>query len=172
MSHIRKGDRLPSVTLYEALPEKPINILDLVSNKRAIIFGVPGAYVPGCSRIELLIRFNACFRIPGSMKQSRSMELRFLGFQEIICVAVNDPFVMSAWGHAKEANDKVRMLADPMGLYTRAIGMDVDIPELGGTRSRRYSMATVNGIVKELFIDAPNVKLMCLQTDGVPTYCT
>ncbi|CAK9826697.1 Peroxiredoxin-5, mitochondrial [Anthophora retusa] len=160
MSHIRKGDRLPSVTLYEALPEKPINILDLVGNKRAIIFGVPGAYVPGCSRVHLR----------GFIE--KSMELRFLGFQEIICVAMNDPFVMSAWGHAKGANDKVRMLADPMGLYTRAIGMDVDIPELGGTRSRRYSMATVNGVVKELFIDAPNVKLMCLQTDGVPTYCT
>ncbi|XP_017794047.1 PREDICTED: putative peroxiredoxin sll1621 [Habropoda laboriosa] len=100
------------------------------------------------------------------------MDLRFLGFQEIICVAVNDPFVMSAWGNAKGASDKVRMLADPMGLYTRAIGMGVEIPELGGTRSRRYSMATVNGVVKELFIDAPNVKLMCLQTDGVPTYCT
>lgn len=64
------------------------------------------------------------------------------------------------------------MLADPTASYTKAIGMDVHIPELGGTRSRRYSMATVNGIVKELFIDAPDVKLMCLQTDGVPTYCT
>lgn len=64
------------------------------------------------------------------------------------------------------------MLADPMGSYTTAIGMDVDIPELGGRRSRRYSMATVNGIVKELFIDAPNVKFICLQTEGLPTYCT
>lgn len=67
---------------------------------------------------------------------------------------------------------QVRMLADPGALYTRAIGMDVEIPELGGTRSRRYSMATVNGIVRELFVDADSVKLMCLHTDGVPTYCT
>lgn len=64
------------------------------------------------------------------------------------------------------------MLADPTGSYTKAIGMDVDIPELGGTRSRRYSMATVNGVVKELFIDSPNAKLLCLHADGVPTYCT
>ncbi|XP_017764326.1 PREDICTED: peroxiredoxin-5, mitochondrial-like [Eufriesea mexicana] len=78
---------------------------------------------------------------------------------------------MSAWGNAKGANDKVRMLADPTGLYTKTIGMDTNIPELGGTRSRRYSMTTVNGIVKELFVDASNVKLTCLQTDGVSTYC-
>lgn len=115
-----------------------------------------------------------------------------LGFQEIICVTVNDPFVLSAWGHAKGADDKVhaywssflteqayssfnsqvRMLADPMATFTRAIGMDVDIPELGGIRSRRYSMATVNGVVKELFVDALNVKLVCLQRGGIPTYCT
>ncbi|XP_068986352.1 peroxiredoxin-5, mitochondrial-like [Bombus flavifrons] len=160
MPAIRKGDKLPSVILYEALPENRRNILDLVANKKAIIFGVPGAFVPGCSRVHLR----------GFIEKSTN--LKFFGFEEIICVSVNDPFVMSAWGNAKGANDKVRMLADPTGSYTKAIGMDVDIPELGGTRSRRYSMATVNGIVKELFIDAPDVKLMCLQTDGVPTYCT
>lgn len=64
------------------------------------------------------------------------------------------------------------MLADPAAVYTKAIGMDIEIPELGGTRSRRYSMATVNGIVKELFVDSPNVKLTCLQLEGVPTHCT
>ncbi|CAL7942529.1 unnamed protein product [Xylocopa violacea] len=160
MPRIGKGDRLPSVALYEALPENRMNILDFVANKKAIIFGVTGAYVPGCSRVHLR----------GFIE--KSADLRYLGFQEIICVSVNDPFVMSAWGHAKGATNKVRMFADPTGAYTKAIGMDVDIPELGGTRSRRYSMATVNGIVKELFIDHPNVKLVCLQTDGVPTYCT
>ncbi|XP_017877250.1 peroxiredoxin-5, mitochondrial-like [Ceratina calcarata] len=160
MPRIRKGDKLPSATLYEAQPDNETNILDLVGHKRAIIFGVPGAYVPGCSRVHLR----------GFIE--KSTELKLLGFEEIICVAVNDPFVMSAWGNARGANDKVRMLADPTASYTKAIGMEVDIPELGGIRSRRYSMATVNGIVKELFIDHPNVKLMCLQTDGVPTYCT
>ncbi|XP_034190331.1 peroxiredoxin-5, mitochondrial-like [Osmia lignaria lignaria] len=160
MPQIRKGNRIPNATLYEAQPENRINILDLVGNKKAIIFGVPGAYVPGCSRVHLR----------GFIE--KSTDLRFLGFQEIICVSVNDPFVLSAWGNAKGANDKVRMLADPMASYTKAIGMDTDIPELGGIRSRRYSMAIVNGVVKELFIDAPNVKLVCLHSDGVPTYCT
>ncbi|PBC30169.1 Peroxiredoxin-5 [Apis cerana cerana] len=160
MPQIRKGDKLPNIILYEAVPENEINILDLVSNKKAIIFGIPGAYVPGCSRVHL----------KGFIE--KSTDLKCMGFQEIICVSVNDPFVMTAWGDAKGATDKVRMLADPMGSYTTAIGMDVDIPELGGRRSRRYSMATVNGIVKELFIDAPNVKFICLQTEGLPTYCT
>ncbi|XP_043509375.1 peroxiredoxin-5, mitochondrial-like [Frieseomelitta varia] len=160
MPPIKKGDKLPSVTLYEALPENQMNILNLVANKKAIIFGVPGAFVPGCSRVHLR----------GFIE--KSTDLKFLGFEEIICVSMNDPFVMSAWGNARGANDKVRMLADPTGSFTKAIGMETEIPELGGTRSRRYSMATVNGIVKELFIDAPNVKLTCLQMNGVPTYCT
>ncbi|XP_076632176.1 peroxiredoxin-5, mitochondrial-like [Colletes latitarsis] len=160
MPRIRKGDRVPSMTLYEALPENRRNILELIADKKAIIFGVPGAYVPGCSKVHL-----------GGFIE-KSIQLQFLGFQEIICVAVNDPYVMSAWGNAKGADDKVRMLADPTGSYTKAIGMDIDIPELGGTRSRRYSMATVNGVVKELFMDSPNVKLTCLQTKGIPTYCT
>ncbi|XP_076236836.1 peroxiredoxin-5, mitochondrial-like [Calliopsis andreniformis] len=160
MPRIRKGDKLPSVTLYEALPENQVNISVLIANKRAIIFGVPGAYVPGCSKVHLR----------GFIE--KSMELRLLGFDEIICVSVNDPFVMSAWGHVKGADDKVRMLADPTASFTRSIGMEVDIPELGGTRSRRYSMVTENGVVKELFLDAVNVKLVCLQRGGIPTYCT
>ncbi|XP_076220696.1 peroxiredoxin-5, mitochondrial-like [Nomia melanderi] len=160
MPGIRKGDKVPSVTLYEALPENQTDISDLVANKRAIIFGVPGAFVQGCSRVHL----------KGFIE--RSADLRYLGFQEIICVSVNDPYVMSAWGNIKGAEDKVRMLADPAAIYTKAIGMDIEMPELGGTRSRRYSMATVNGIVKELFVDSPNVKLTCLQLEGVPTYCT
>lgn len=61
------------------------------------------------------------------------------------------------------------MLADPAGSYTKAIGMDIDIPELGGTRSRRYSMATVNGVVKELFVDSPTIELACLQAERIPT---
>ncbi|KZC09214.1 Peroxiredoxin-5, mitochondrial [Dufourea novaeangliae] len=160
MPRIRIGDSLPNVTLYEDEPDNRIDILNFVANKRAIIFGIPGAFVPGCSRVHLR----------GFIEKSD--DLRYLGFQEIICVSVNDPYVMSAWGSAKAAEDKVRMLADPLATYTRAIGMDIEIPELGGIRSRRYSMATVNGIVRELFVDSPNVKLMCLQQDGVPTYCT
>ncbi|XP_076396888.1 peroxiredoxin-5, mitochondrial-like isoform X2 [Megachile rotundata] len=95
MPQIKKGDKLPNATLYEALPENQTNILELVKNKKAVIFGVPGAYVPGCSRVHLR----------GFIE--KSADLRFLGFQEVICVAVNDPFVLSAWGHARGADDKI-----------------------------------------------------------------
>ncbi|KAG7207907.1 hypothetical protein KM043_009498 [Ampulex compressa] len=160
MAYIKIGEKLPSVTLYEEVPENEVNILELVADKRAIIFGVPGAYVPGCSKVHLR----------GFIEKSEY--LKYMGYREIICVSVNDPFVTSAWSYAKGADGKVRVLADPAATYTKSVGLDVDIPELGGSRSRRYSMVTINGIVKELYVDDPNVKLTCLQRLGVPTYCT
>ncbi|XP_068991184.1 peroxiredoxin-5, mitochondrial-like [Neodiprion pinetum] len=149
MNRIQVGEKIPSVILYEEIPDNEINISNLIAGKKVIIFGVPGAFVPGCSRVHLR----------GFIEKSD--ELRAKGYEEIICVAVNDPFVLSAWGWSKGANEKVRLLADPMARFTQAMGMGTEMPELGGTRSRRYSMVTINGIVREIFTDVDNVKLMC-----------
>ncbi|XP_012256552.2 peroxiredoxin-5, mitochondrial-like [Athalia rosae] len=156
MSEIKIGDKIPSLILYEEIPEKETDISELVADKKAIIFGVPGAFVPGCSRVHLR----------GFIEKSD--ELRRKGYEEIICVSVNDPFVLTAWGWSKGAEDRVRLLADPMAKFTSAIGMGRKMPELGEVcRSRRYSMVTINGIVRELFTEEDNARLMCLG----PKFC-
>lgn len=97
--------------------------------------------------------------LPGYLEQSEALKTK--GVSEIICISVNDPFVMSAWGKQNDAGGKVRMLADPVAAFTKEIDLAVDLPPLGGVRSKRYSMVVDNGIIKQLNVEPDNTGLSC-----------
>lgn len=152
---IRVGDKLPAVDLFEDSPANKVNLAKIASGKKIVIFAVPGAFTPGCSKTHL----------PGYIQKAE--ELRSKGITEIFCVSVNDPFVMSAWGKEHGAEGKVRMLADPKGQFTDAIELSVDLPVLGGKRSKRYSMVIDDGVIKELNVEPDNTGLSCSLAENI-----
>lgn len=134
-----EGDTLPSVEVEEGKPGETVNVLDLFKGKKGILFAVPGAFTPTCSEKHL----------PGYIDGAE--ELKAAGAEVIACVAVNDPFVMAAWGKDKEAEGKVRMLADSKCQLTKALDMELDLNDiLGGVRSQRYAMVVDDGVIKKL----------------------
>ncbi|XP_030373798.1 peroxiredoxin-5, mitochondrial [Scaptodrosophila lebanonensis] len=147
---VKVGDKLPSVDLFEDSPANKINSSELTSSKRVIIFGVPGAYTPGCSKTHL----------PGYVANADALK-KEQGIDEIVCVSVNDPFVMSAWGKEHNATGKVRLLADPAAAFAKALDVTIDLPPLGGVRSKRYSMVVENCEVKELNVEPDGTGLSC-----------
>ena len=136
---IKIGDKLPDSELFyldKNNDVKKINILDLCKEK-AIILGMPGAFTRTCSAIHL----------PGYIK-NYDLALK-KGISKILCIAVNDPNVMKAWGENQNTEDKILMLGDPFLKFTSAIGAEVDKSEKGlGIRSNRYTMLVENGEVK------------------------
>ena len=139
---IKTGDPIPSTELSEGSPGNKVNIKELFTGKKGILFAVPGAYTPTCSNTHL----------PGFVKDSDKW--RSKGFDPIICVSVNDVFVMSAWGQEHRVSGKVRMLSDTDALFTKALGMDFDATGiLGGTRSKRYSIIVEDGLVTSLNVE-------------------
>merc|ERR1712234_59268 len=136
---IKEGEQLPSVELYENNPGEKVNIADLFKGKKGIIFAVPGAFTPGCSKTHL----------PGYVEDAEKLKAK--GIKDIICVSVNDPFVMGAWGKDQKADGKVRMLADTCGDLTKAweIGLEKVAPVLGNVRCKRFSMVTEDGKVTQ-----------------------
>lgn len=97
--------------------------------------------------------------LPGYVEQSDALKAK--GIADIICISVNDPFVLSAWGKEHKAAGKVRMLADPAAAFTKQIEMSVELNPLGGTRSKRYSMVVDNGIVQQLNVEPDGTGLTC-----------
>uniref|UniRef100_A0A1A9WJL9 Peroxiredoxin-5 n=1 Tax=Glossina brevipalpis TaxID=37001 RepID=A0A1A9WJL9_9MUSC len=144
------GDLLPSVDLFEGSPANKINICELTAKKKVIIFGVPGAFTPGCSKTHL----------PGYVDSADELKKK-LNVNEIICISVNDPFVMSAWGKEHSADGKVRMLADPYGEFVKAMELTIDLPPLGGIRSKRFSMIVEDAKVSELNVESDGTGLSC-----------
>jgi peroxiredoxin len=150
---IKVGDKIPDMPLTEMIeietPGCPIgpNTLkasELAKGKRVVIFGVPGAFTPTCSVKHL----------PGYI--ANVDRLRAKHVDEIWCVAVNDAFVMGAWGREQKSAGKVRMMADGSATYTKALGLDMDLTARGmGIRSQRYSMLVENGIVRMLNVEQP-----------------
>jgi peroxiredoxin len=141
---IQVGDKVPSATLKFLSPEGPKEITtdELFSGKKVALFAVPGAFTPTCSQRHL----------PGYV--DKASDLKGKGIDQIACVAVNDAFVMGAWGKAQNVGDKVLMLADGSGDFTRAIGLELDLTKGGlGKRSQRYSMLVDNGVVKQLNVE-------------------
>tara|TARA_A100001011_G_scaffold168214_1_gene177118 strand:- start:18 stop:503 length:486 start_codon:yes stop_codon:yes gene_type:complete len=138
---IKIGDKLPSSELFYLdlnNDVKKINSLDLCTGK-TIILGMPGAFTKTCSALHL----------PGFLK---NYELAIKkGISKIICIAVNDPNVMKAWGENQNTGNKIFMVGDPFLKFTKAIGAEVDKSEKGlGIRSNRYTMLVVDGEVKKL----------------------
>ena len=144
---IQVGDRLPAVSLRQLTPDgiKSVSIADLTKGKKVVLFAVPGAFTPTCSEKHL----------PTFVEQADA--IRAKGVDAILCVAVNDPFVLGAWEKARNVGGKVSMLSDGNAEFTRALGLDFDGSGVGlGTRSKRYAMVVDDGVVKALMVeDAP-----------------
>jgi peroxiredoxin len=141
---IKVGDTIPSATLATMTAEgpKPISTDDIFKGKKVVMFAVPGAFTPTCSAKHL----------PGFVENADKIKAK--GVSTIACVAVNDPFVMGAWGKDQKVGDKVLMLADGSAKFADALGTVLDLSERGlGKRSRRYSMIVDNGVVKSLNIE-------------------
>jgi peroxiredoxin len=141
---INVGDKIPSVTLKQLTPEgvKEVTTDEIFGGKKVVLFAVPGAFTPACSQRHL----------PGFVE--RAGDIKAKGVDEIACVAVNDAFVMGAWGREQKTEGKVRMLADGSGDFVRALGLELDLSKGGlGIRSQRYSMLVDNGVVKSLNIE-------------------
>ena len=141
---IKVGDALPDVKLKEMGEGGPkdVSIGELTKGRTVVFFAVPGAFTPTCSMKHL----------PGFVEKSG--DLRQKGVDEVVCLSVNDPFVMGAWGKDQNAGGKVRMLADGNGEFTRAVGLEMDGSGFGlGKRSQRYAMIVRDGKVKELLVE-------------------
>lgn len=142
---IKEGDKLPDATMHVMKDGKPTPITtdELFSGKRVVVFAVPGAYTPTCSQAHL----------PGFVVNADA--IREKGVDSIVCLSVNDPFVMDSWG--KDANaDHLMMVGDGNGDFTRQLGLEMDGSGAGlGTRSQRYAMVVDDGVVKKLAVEAP-----------------
>ena len=139
---IKVGDKLPRVELFyldQSNDVKKIDILDLCKNDKAIILGMPGAFTKTCSSLHL----------PGYI-ENYELALK-KEISKIICIAVNDPNVMKAWGEKQNVGSKIFMVGDPFLNFTKAIGAEVDKSEKGlGIRSNRYTMLVENCDLKKI----------------------
>lgn len=143
---IQVGDKLPSgqFVRFGANGPEPITTDDVFKGKKVVLFSVPGAFTPTCSAKHL----------PGFIQQADAIKAK--GVDTIACVAVNDVFVMNAWGKASDAGDKVLMLADGNGEYAKALGLELDASKHGmGTRSKRFSLIADDGVVTQLNVEPP-----------------
>ena len=150
---LKVGDKLPSGNLQEfveiegngcAIGPNGFDIEKATAGKKIAVFALPGAYTPTCSAQH----------VPGYVKHAD--DLKAAGVDEIWCVAVNDAFVMGAWGRDQHTTGKVRMMADGSAEFTKSTGLMLDLTSRGmGLRSQRYSMLVVDGVVKTLNVEAP-----------------
>jgi peroxiredoxin len=141
---INIGDKVPNInfTTMTAEGPSPVSYDDLFAGKRVALFSVPGAFTPTCSLQHL----------PGFIE--KASELTAKGIDTIACMAVNDVFVMDAWGKSQDAGDKVLMLADGNGEFTSALGLDLDATGFGmGTRGQRFSLVINDGTVEVVNIE-------------------
>lgn len=143
---IQVGDRLPEATFTTMTAEgpKPLTTAEVFGGRKVVLFSVPGAFTPTCSKMHL----------PGYVKQAD--ELKAKGVAAIACLAVNDAFVLDAWSKSQDADGKVLMLADGNAAFTKAIGLELDASKFGmGTRSQRFSLIAEDGVVTSLNVEAP-----------------
>lgn len=141
---IQIGDRLPEVPLQRI--REGIETVDtsaLFEGRKVVLFAVPGAFTPTCSEKHL----------PGFVAHYDDFIAKGI---DVACMSVNDPFVMQAWGQSQEVPAGLQMLADGNGDFTRALGLELDASAYGmGTRAKRFSMLVDDGVVKQLFVEAP-----------------
>lgn len=141
---IQPGERIPEAILqYVADGVHKIDTLALFEGRKLVLFSVPGAFTPTCSERHL----------PGFVEHFDTFRERGI---EVACMAVNDPFVMQAWGESQHVPAGMRMLADGNADFTRALGLEMDASGFGmGTRSKRFALYAEDGVVRELFVEAP-----------------
>jgi peroxiredoxin len=141
---IKEGDKIPDATLMSMTDSgpNPMSTKDLFDGKKVALFSVPGAFTPTCSAQHL----------PGFVDNADAIKAK--GVDTIACMAVNDAFVMSAWGNDRGVGDKILMLGDGNAELTKAMGLELDASGFGlGTRGQRFSMIVDNGVVKNLNIE-------------------
>ena len=143
---IAVGDKIPTTPVTLATPDGPkkTDSLDVLGKGKVALFSVPGAFTPTCSAKHL----------PGFVEKANALKAK--GVDKIVCMSVNDAFVMKAWAEAQKASGVIDMLADGNGEFARALGLTLDARGFGmGERSQRFSAILQNGVVKTLNIEAP-----------------
>jgi peroxiredoxin len=143
---IKAGDRIPEGKLKQMGPDGPMNVTaaELLGRGRVVLFSVPGAFTPTCDAKHL----------PGFIEKASA--LRDRGVDRLVCLAVNDVFVMNAWGKSAGSGDKVVMAADGNGDYTRALGLELDARGHGmGMRGQRFALVIEDGVVRQVHVEAP-----------------
>ncbi|MDX2218939.1 MAG: peroxiredoxin [Burkholderiales bacterium] len=150
---IKVGDTLPDGTLTEFIEEETagcsigpnaFKVSDLTKGKKIVVFGLPGAFTPTCSAKH----------VPGYIQNHDALKAK--GVDEIWCVAVNDAFVMGAWAKDQKTAGKVRMLGDGSAVWTKALGLELDLTARGmGVRMQRFSMLVEDGVVKTFNLEGP-----------------
>jgi len=142
---IQTGDRIPE-SIFSIMSEKgpaTLSTAELFGGKKVVLFSVPGAFTPTCSAKHL----------PGFVDHAD--DILKMGVDTIACMAVNDVFVMNAWGKSADA-EKILMLADGNGEFATALGLELDASGFGmGQRSQRFALVAENGVVTQLFIEKP-----------------
>ena len=141
---IAVGDKIPDVKVQVAGPEGPAAAQtgELLGHGKVVLFGVPGAFTPTCSD----------FHLPGYVLRAEDLQAK--GVDRIVCVAVNDVFVMKAWGEARDVGEKVTLVADGSAVFTKAMGLDIDLTGGGlGIRSKRYAAILQDGVVTDLAVE-------------------
>ena len=139
------GDKIPDVEVRTMGPEGPkaVRTGEVLGTGKVVLFAVPGAFTPGCSKIHL----------PGFV--ANADELLGKGVDRIACIAVNDPWVMQAWGESQGVGDKILMLSDGNADFTKAMGLEFDGGGIGlGVRSQRYAAIVEDGVIKNLDVEA------------------
>lgn len=142
-----------TIQIGDSIPEATLNLLrdgvqavtthEIFKGKRVVLFSVPGAFTPTCSAKHL----------PGYVEKFEDFQRRGI---EVACMAVNDAFVMGAWGKSQNTPDGLRMLADGNGAFTQALGLELDASAFGmGLRSKRFALYADDGVVKLLHVEAP-----------------
>ena len=143
---IKVGERIPSAKMRVMTANGPKDVTtdEIFKGKKVAFFALPGAFTPTCSAKHL----------PGYVEQAGAIKGK--GVDSIVCMSVNDAFVMDAWGKAQSVGDKVMMVADGNADFTKALGLELDLVANGmGTRSKRFSMLVQDGVVKSLNVEKP-----------------
>ena len=143
---IQLGEKIPSLTLHHMTADgvKEISTEDIFGGKKIVLFALPGAFTPTCSALHL----------PGYVE--KSAELFDKGIDRIVCLSVNDAFVMGAWGEQHNVEDRVMMIGDGSAEFSLAVGLELDLNQRGmGMRSQRYAMVVNDSVVELLNVEAP-----------------
>ena len=143
---VQVGDKAPAGRFHVINADGPgsLSTEELFSGKKVVVFSVPGAFTPTCSKEHL----------PGFIEQADAIKAK--GVDTIACMAVNDMFVMDAWGKSAGAGDSVLMLADGNGTYAATLGLELDASGFGlGTRGQRFALVVEDGTITQLHVEAP-----------------
>ena len=157
---VSTGDRIPDVTLRRTTSNgvEEVSTAEFFGGRTVALLGVPGAFTPACSDVHL----------PGFVASADA--LRAAGVDEIVCVAVNDAFVMDAWGRASCAADHITFLADGNGELAAKMGLELDLGAIGlGVRNRRYAALVRDGVIEYLGVE-PGREVGVSSADAVLEY--